>query len=78
MRSRLCIFLFFSELILFSPLRAEVEVVAGEPVTVAVSEPFGVAFDSRGILYGVEAATSSPTRRTIATGVTIRKRRRSS
>lgn len=31
-----------------------VEVVAGAPRTEAVSEPFSVDFDSRGILYGVE------------------------
>jgi len=34
--------------------RAEVEVIVGVPATEAVSEPFSVAFDSRGVLYGVE------------------------
>src|ERR1700761_99518 len=33
---------------------AAVEVVAGEPVTTALSEPFSVDLDSKGTLYGVE------------------------
>lgn len=36
------------------PLRAAVEVVAGEPTTQALSEPFSVDFDAQGTLYGVE------------------------
>lgn len=38
----------------FSPVRAQVEWIAGAPKTEAVSEPFSVDFDSRGILHGVE------------------------
>ena len=35
-------------------LQAQVEVIAGAPRTDAVSEPFSVDFDSKGVLYGVE------------------------
>lgn len=37
-----------------SPIEAQVEWIAGAPKTEAVSEPFSVDFDSRGILHGVE------------------------
>lgn len=33
---------------------ADVELIVGEPLTRAVSEPFSVDFDSKGVLYGVE------------------------
>lgn len=39
--------------------RGEVEIVAGEPATVAVSEPFGVDFDGEGRLHGVEFTKSN-------------------
>jgi len=35
-------------------LRAAVEVVAGEPATAALSEPFSIDFDAQGTMYGVE------------------------
>lgn len=38
---------------------AAVEVVAGAPVTDAISEPFSVAFDSKGVLHGVEFTKSN-------------------
>lgn len=38
---------------------AQVEVVVGEPATVAVSEPFSVDFDKEGRLYGVEFTKSN-------------------
>ncbi len=41
-------------LLLAPALRAEVELVVGEPATAAVSEPFSVDFDAEGRLYGVE------------------------
>jgi sugar lactone lactonase YvrE len=48
-------FLWFPVLFcIVSNARSEVEVIAGAPATEAVSEPFSVDFDSRGILYGVE------------------------
>lgn len=34
--------------------RAQVEVIAGAPGTTVIREPFSVAFDSGGVLYGVE------------------------
>ncbi|MDF1858725.1 MAG: hypothetical protein P1U87_00845 [Verrucomicrobiales bacterium] len=37
-----------------SPLQAQVELLIGTPKTEAVHEPFSVAFDPAGILYGVE------------------------
>lgn len=40
-------------------LAAEVEVVAGAPVTQAVNEPFSIDFDKRGNLYGVEFTKSN-------------------
>ncbi|MDP4583146.1 MAG: hypothetical protein NWR21_00300 [Verrucomicrobiales bacterium] len=39
--------------------RSQVEVIAGAPGTTAVSEPFSVDFDSRGIAYGVEFTKSN-------------------
>lgn len=38
---------------------AAIEIVAGTPVTEAVSEPFSVDFDAKGILYGVEFTKSN-------------------
>lgn len=38
---------------------AAVEQIAGAPVTEAVSEPFSVAFDSKGVLHGVEFTKSN-------------------
>ncbi len=42
-----------------SSVRAEVEVVAGAPVTEAVSEPFSVDFGKDGAMYGVEFEKSN-------------------
>ena len=39
--------------------RAAVEIVVGAPKTEAVSEPFSVDFDSKGVLYGVEFTKSN-------------------
>lgn len=39
--------------------RAGVEVVAGAPATETISEPFSVAFDSKGVLHGVEFTKSN-------------------
>ena len=41
------------------PAMADVEVIAGAPVTVAVNEPFSVDFDAKGDLYGVEFTKSN-------------------
>ncbi|CAN5853084.1 hypothetical protein BH11VER1_BH11VER1_18930 [soil metagenome] len=38
---------------------AAVEIVAGAPVTEAVSEPFSVDFDAKGVLHGVEFTRSN-------------------
>lgn len=38
---------------------AAVEVVAGAPITEAVSEPFSVDFDTKGVMYGVEFTKSN-------------------
>jgi len=46
----LCAFL----AVLTHSTRAAVEVIAGEPATSALSEPFSVDFDAQGTLYGVE------------------------
>src|SRR5688572_8651979 len=48
-------FLLFSLLPLFIGVAsAEVEIIAGAPVTEVVNEPFSVDFDAKGDLYGVE------------------------
>ena len=39
---------------LHASVRAEVEIVAGNETTGLISEPFSVAFDPQGVLYGVE------------------------
>ena len=39
--------------------RTEVEVIAGAPETDVIREPFSVAFDSSGVLYGVEFTKSN-------------------
>jgi hypothetical protein len=39
--------------------RADVEIIIGEPKTAAVSEPFSVDFDAKGVLYGVEFTKSN-------------------
>jgi hypothetical protein len=44
---------------LLAPAMAEVEVIAGAPVTEAVNEPFSVDFDAKGDLYGVEFTKSN-------------------
>ncbi|MBX3740690.1 MAG: hypothetical protein KF712_06855 [Akkermansiaceae bacterium] len=44
---------------LLVPVMAEVEVIAGFPVTEAVNEPFSVDFDNKGDLYGVEFTKSN-------------------
>jgi len=38
---------------------AEIEIIAGAPVTEAVNEPFSVDFDAKGDLYGVEFTKSN-------------------
>jgi DNA-binding beta-propeller fold protein YncE len=45
--------------VLLRPLHAAVEVVAGEPATAALSEPFSVDFDAQGTMYGVEFTKSN-------------------
>ncbi len=39
--------------------RAAIEVVAGAPVTAPISEPFSIAFDQAGAMYGVEFVKSN-------------------
>lgn len=46
-------------LVPFATTQAAVEVVAGAPTTEAVSEPFSVDFDSKGVPYGVEFTKSN-------------------
>lgn len=48
-----------SALICFTQSFAAVEIVAGAPGTEAVSEPFSVDFDARGVLHGVEFTKSN-------------------
>jgi DNA-binding beta-propeller fold protein YncE len=38
---------------------AAIEIVVGEPATAAVSQPFSVDFDAKGVLYGVEFTKSN-------------------
>ncbi len=51
----------FATLALSSALtsRAAIEVVAGQPTTVEVSEPFSIDFDAAGAMYGVEFTQSN-------------------
>ncbi len=46
-------------LITFAPLHAAVELIVGAPKTEAVSEPFSVDFDAKGVLHGVEFTKSN-------------------
>lgn len=46
-------------LVCLTNARAAVEIVAGAPKTEAVSEPFSVDFDSRGVAHGVEFTKSN-------------------
>lgn len=41
------------------PAMAKVELVIGEPKTAAISQPFSVDFDAKGVLYGVEFTKSN-------------------
>jgi len=41
------------------PIHAAVEIVAGAPATEAVSEPFSVDFDPKGVMHGVEFTKSN-------------------
>lgn len=43
----------------FTTAHASVEIIAGSPKTEAVSEPFSIAFDSKGLAYGVEFTHSN-------------------
>jgi len=43
----------------FTSAHAAVEIVAGAPKTEAVSEPFSIDFDSKGVAYGVEFTKSN-------------------
>lgn len=43
----------------FTTAHAGVEIIAGTPKTEAVSEPFSIAFDSKGAAYGVEFTKSN-------------------
>jgi len=43
----------------FATIQAAVEIVAGAPKTVEVSEPFSVDFDSKGVMHGVEFTKSN-------------------
>ena len=52
-------FLLLSLAVLSSPATAAVELVVGVPKTEAVSEPFSIAFDSKGVLHGVEFTQSN-------------------
>jgi DNA-binding beta-propeller fold protein YncE len=52
-------FIFVAILALLPSLRAAVEVLAGQPTTEALSEPFSIDFDTQGTLYGVEFTKSN-------------------
>lgn len=47
-------FLLLSLLAITNSAPAAIEIVVGAPKTEAVSEPFSIAFDSKGVLHGVE------------------------
>lgn len=49
----------FGIIIASAPSRAAVEIVAGAPKTEAVSEPFSVDFDPKGVMHGVEFTKSN-------------------
>lgn len=53
------IFLFLFAVTLSLRSEAAVELIIGEPKTAHVSEPFSVAFDAKGALYGVEFTKSN-------------------
>jgi hypothetical protein len=43
----------------FAPINAAVELIVGAPKTEAISEPFSVDFDPKGILHGIEFTKSN-------------------
>lgn len=57
MKSQLFLSVIFP--VLVAAARADVDVIAGAPVTEVVNEPFSVDFDSKGDLYGVEFTKSN-------------------
>ena len=53
------IFLFALMASCASSARARVELLIGDPATTAISQPFSVDFDAKGVLYGVEFTKSN-------------------